>query len=83
MRTTKRPRRKTPVDHDPKALKRARIRAGLRQNELADLLGISPSSLCEAEKGTRGLRPNVRAELAKQLGCDPISFAPLTSQVQS
>lgn len=82
MPTTKRPRRKTPVDHDPKALKRARIRAGLRQNELAKLLDISPSTLCEAEKGTRGLHPNVRNEIAKQLSCDPISFAPVASQVQ-
>jgi transcriptional regulator with XRE-family HTH domain len=80
MPTTKRPRRKTPVDHDPKALKRARIRAGLRQFELAAELGISPSTLCEAEKGTRGLRPNVRTELAKRLSCDPISFAPITSR---
>lgn len=77
MQATKRPRRKTPVDHDPKALKQARIRAGWRQKALASELGISASALCEAEKGTRGLNPVVRTRLANLLACDPISFVPV------
>lgn len=78
MQATERPRRKNPVDHDPRALRRARIRAGWQQNQLAHRLGLrSASTLCEAEKGTRGLSPKVRLELAKVLGCDPITFEPV------
>jgi DNA-binding XRE family transcriptional regulator len=81
MPDTERPRRKTPVDHDPRALREARIRAGRRQGELARELKISWSSLSEAEGGTRGLNPKVRVELAKLLNCDPITFAPLEMSV--
>ncbi|WP_433368444.1 helix-turn-helix domain-containing protein [Actinoplanes sp. CA-142083] len=77
MPDTRQPRRKTPVDHDPRALREARIRAGLRQGDLARELNISQSLLSEAETGTRGINPALRVRLAKFLGCDPISFAPL------
>ena len=77
MPSTRRPRRKTPVDHDPRALRQARIRAGLRQGDLARELDISQSVLSEAETGSRGLSPAVRVRLAKLLDCDPITFAPL------
>lgn len=69
MQATPRPRRKTPVDHDPAALKWARERAGWRQAPLARELGISPSLLCEAEKGTRGLHPRIKNKLAEILNC--------------
>jgi transcriptional regulator with XRE-family HTH domain len=71
------PRRKTPLDHDPQALREARIRAGWLQQDLAREVGISPSVLSEAERGTRGLTPPVRVKVAKLLTCDPITFAPL------
>lgn len=76
MSNTERPRRKTPVDHDPRALKEARIRAGWRQGELARELGVVQSALSEAESGTRGISPRVRKRLSEVLGCDPITFAP-------
>lgn len=69
MPTTTRPRRIAPVDHDPAALKWARERAGWRQRALAQQVGISPSLLCEAEKGTRGLAPQVLNDLAAALKC--------------
>jgi transcriptional regulator with XRE-family HTH domain len=77
MSNTERPRRITPVDHDPKALREARIRAGWRQGELARELSVSQSVLSEAEKGTRGISPRVRTRLAEVLSCDPITFAPV------
>jgi transcriptional regulator with XRE-family HTH domain len=77
MPNTDRPRRKTPVDHDPRALREARIRAGLRQGELAREIGVVQSVLSEAENGTRGISPQVRVRLARVLSCDPITFAPV------
>jgi transcriptional regulator with XRE-family HTH domain len=77
MPVTQRPRRKAPVEHDPAALRRARIRAGLMQGDVARQVGISQSVLSEAERGTRGLSPVIRAKVAKVLSCDPITFAPL------
>lgn len=74
MPTPNRPRRKAPVDHDPEALKWARERAGWRQAPLARELGISRSSLCEAEKGTRGLHPAVKNKLAAVLNCPVTVF---------
>lgn len=76
MPKTSRPRRKAPVEHDPRALRQARIRAGWMQGDLAREIGISQSVLSEAESGTRGISPKVRAGLAKVLSCDPITFAP-------
>jgi transcriptional regulator with XRE-family HTH domain len=78
MPDTRRPRRKTPVDHDPQALKDARIRKGLRQQDLADLAGISQSVISEAENAKRGFSPSIRVKVAKVLDADPITFAPLT-----
>lgn len=69
MPTTTRPRRISPVSHDPEALKWARERAGWRQAALARAVEISPSLLCEAEKGTRGLAPSVLHRLAATLNC--------------
>jgi len=74
MPTTTRPRRKTPVDHNPEALKWARERAGWRQAELAREAGIARSTLCEAEKGTRGLHPATKIRLAQILGCPVTLF---------
>jgi transcriptional regulator with XRE-family HTH domain len=69
--------RKTPVDHDPAALREARIRAGWRQRALAEALGVSPSTICEAERGTRGINPKLRVRIANVLNCDAITFEPL------
>lgn len=74
MPATSRPRRKTPVDHDPEALKWARERAGWRQAALAREVGISPSTLCEAERGTRGLHPHTKNKLATVLNCPVTVF---------
>jgi transcriptional regulator with XRE-family HTH domain len=73
MPPTTRPRRINPVDHDPQALLWARKAAGWRQAQLARKVGISPSLLCEAEKGTRGLAPGVMKLLAAELNC-PVSI---------
>jgi transcriptional regulator with XRE-family HTH domain len=77
MPNSTRPRRKSPVEHDPEALRKARIRAGWLQGELAREVGVAQSVICEAERGTRGISPPVRARVAKALDCDPITFAPL------
>lgn len=74
MPATTRPRRKSPVDHDPQALKWARERAGWRQAALAREVGVAPSTLCEAERGTRGLHPDVKNKLAAVLGCPVTVF---------
>jgi transcriptional regulator with XRE-family HTH domain len=81
MPNTNPPRRKAPVEHDPRALRQARIRAGWLQGDLAREVGISQSVLSEAERGTRGISPGVRVKVAKVLNCDPITFAPLTAAV--
>jgi len=77
MPDTQRPRRKAPVEHDPRALREARIRAGWAQQDLARAAGVVPSVLSEAERGTRGISATVRVRVAKLLNCDPITFAPL------
>ncbi len=75
MEATSTPRRKTPVAHDPQALRWAREQAGWRQAPLARELGISPSTLCEAEKGTRGLHPMTIKKIAAVLNCPVTVFA--------
>lgn len=77
MTDTPKPRRKTPVDHNPTALRLARIRRGLQQQELARLVNVVPSVLSEAEHGTRGISPAVRKRVAETLRCDPITFEPV------
>jgi len=77
MPNTTPPRRKAPVEHDPRALRQARIRAGWRQGDLAREVGVVQSVLSEAERGTRGISPMVRVKIAKLLNCDPITFAPV------
>jgi transcriptional regulator with XRE-family HTH domain len=77
MSNPSRPRRKAPVEHDPKALREARIRAGWRQGDLAREVGVVQSVISEAETGTRGVSVVVRARIADVLHCDPITFAPL------
>lgn len=76
MPNTTRPRRKAPVEHDPLALRQARIRAGWRQGDLAREVGVAQSVLSEAESGARGISPAVRRRVADVLRCDPITFAP-------
>lgn len=76
MPNTSQPRRKAPMEHDPRALRQARIRAGWRQRDLAREVGVVQSVLSEAERGTRGISPAVRNKVAKVLGVDPITFAP-------
>ena len=74
MEATTSPRRVTPVDHDPAALKWAREQAGWRQGALAREIGVSRSLLCEAERGTRSLTPAVKTLLARTLGCPVTVF---------
>ncbi len=68
------PRRVAALDHDPAALKQARMQAGWRQRHLAEAVGISVSLLSEAEKGTRGLAPAVLERIAAILGCPAATF---------
>lgn len=69
MTQTARPRGVASVGHDPAALRWARERAGWRQGHLAKAVGVSPSLLCEAEKGTRNLSPAIRNRIAEVLNC--------------
>ena len=46
-------------------LKIARLRAGLRQYELAARVGIAPTQLCEIETGRRELSPELLEQILR------------------
>jgi len=48
-------------------LKITRIRAGLRQYELAAKIGIPPNRLCEMELGRRPIAPELAEKIARLL----------------
>lgn len=71
--TTTRPRRITPVDHDPEAITWARKAKRWTKSRLAHELGISVSLMAEIEKGTRNATPEKLHRLAEVLNC-PVSM---------
>lgn len=60
------------MEHNPEALVWARTQAELEQGQLAQKAGISPSYMCQLEKGDRSAGPELRAAFAQILGC-PLS----------
>lgn len=73
---TTRPRRLTPVQHDPATISRLRWAAGLNQAELARQVGVSRSMICEIEKGKRGITPAMLHKLSAALGVAPSTVMP-------
>jgi len=68
---TERKKPRSPLDHKPDAVKRARERTGLTRTEVARQLGVSLSLISEIEKGTRNATPATILRLAAVLNCEP------------
>ncbi len=65
-----------PVVTIPALVKLTRLRvrreaAGLTQDQLAELVGISRQSLGKLERGDTEPRPSTIVRLARALGCEP------------
>lgn len=60
-------------------IKAARIAAGLRQEDLAEILGIEQSQVSRWERGQNAPRDDLRQELARVLGVDPDSIFSYTN----
>ena len=45
-----------------------RLRAGLKQWELAHLLGISQTTLCDLQRGRRPITPEIADKIKKVIG---------------
>lgn len=67
VQSTRRPQR--PLDHDPGAVKAARVAKGWKQVELAEAVSISPGHMSEIESGTRNAPPWLLVKLAEALAC--------------
>lgn len=57
-------------------LKRERLSRGIRQRELAALLGIAPPTLSVVENGHRPPWPKLRRDAARLLGLDEAELFP-------
>lgn len=66
---TTRKRPKSPLDHEPEAVKYARSQSGLTQQQLADACGVSKSLITEIENGTRNATSAMLNKLAEALNC--------------
>lgn len=68
---TKLPRghRKSPLDHEPEALRYALKKSGMTQAAFAEALDISPGHLSEMLKGTRNAKPALLQQMAVILNC--------------
>ena len=53
-------------------LKELRLKAGLTQQEVADILGISKSTISKYEKGLRGINSNHFEKLSELYNVEPI-----------
>lgn len=58
------------LDHDPRAVAKARSDAGLSQYRLAKRLQRSRSLISEIEGGTRNATPELLDQMAEIFGCD-------------
>lgn len=59
---------KSPLDHSPEAVTRARTDADLTKTQLADATGVSLSLISEIERGTRNARLALIEAMAEVLG---------------
>lgn len=53
-----------------------RRQAGLSQQELADVVGITQASMSRIEAGKQGMAENVKVMMADALGLDPAEMWP-------
>lgn len=74
--TTRREGARTPLDHDPGAVRRRRVELGLTQAAVAAAAGISAGHLSEIENGTRNPSPPVLSALAEVLECSTTDLMP-------
>lgn len=60
----------------PERVTRKRVEAGLRQGELADLVGITRGHMNRIERGHVAASPSVLVRLALALGCPAADLMP-------
>lgn len=60
---------KYPLNHEPEAVTYAREKAGLRQVDLAERLGVSEALISMIESGERNATPAMLLRLADTLNC--------------
>jgi transcriptional regulator with XRE-family HTH domain len=60
---------KEPRDHEAAAVRWAREQSGLTQTQLASMLGVSLSLICQIESGKRNATPAMIRRLAEALNC--------------
>lgn len=61
--------RKSPLDHDPAALRYALDKSGLTQRQFAAAIKKSPSYVSEILKGDRNAAPHLLLVMAEALNC--------------
>lgn len=66
----KRRTRARPKYHDPEAVRRKRVAAGLSQVDLAERAGVSQPHISAMERGASSPSVEVLHALAEALGCD-------------
>lgn len=69
MQGTGRGYRKSPLTHDPAALRYALANSGLTQRQLAEKIKKSESLVSEMLRGTRNATPDVLKRIAGELNC--------------
>ena len=67
-------RPKVPRDHEAAAVRWAREAAGLTQAQLAEMLGVSTSLICQIETNARNATPVMISRLARVLGCPRVAL---------
>lgn len=60
----------------PNRIRELREARGLAQNQLAEIINVTPSALNKLERGTRGLNQEWMRRIAKALGCAPVDILP-------
>lgn len=60
---------KSPLTHNPAALRQARHAKGLSQRQLAQLVGCTASHVSDLEQATRDAHPRLLARIATALDC--------------
>jgi transcriptional regulator with XRE-family HTH domain len=69
MQKSPRGARKSPLDHDPAALRYALDKSGLSQVELAAAINRSEGLVSELLRGTRNAHPALLLKIAHALNC--------------
>ena len=60
----------------PERVFRKRVEAGLQQNELARMAGITSATMSRIETGFSSAKPAVLVRIAKALGCEVVDLMP-------